>query len=108
MPVIGFVSHHYARPGMEKALKKRLDETGVVMSKYPGFVARYNVEAVDDPTHITAVAFWESEEAEAGWNKGPDRGRGGNPPLEAMLDPSRPVFRMRFHVVGEYRPAPGR
>lgn len=104
--MIAFVSHHYALPGKGDELRRRLDQTGITMSAYPGFIARYNLQAVDDPTHVTAVALWESEAALDGWDNGPDRGRAVQQPQgEPVMDASRPIWRVRFKVVGEYKPA---
>ena len=104
--MIAFVSHHYALPGKGNELKRRLDQTGKTMSNYPGLIVRYNLQAIDDPTHVTAVALWESAEALDGWDNGPDRGRAVQQPQgEPVMDSSRPIFRVRFEVVGEYRPA---
>ena len=100
--MIAFVSHHYALPGKDRELVKRLHDTGEKMRRYKGFISRTNLQAIDDPTHVTAVAFWESAEALDAWDNGPDRraGQGGEP----VMDPARPVHRVRFKVVAEFKP----
>ena len=98
--MIAFVSHHYARPEKLEEVQKALHAVGMKMKTYPGFISWVNLEDVNDPTHITAVAYWESEEALDGWDNGPDRGA-----TSAVESPwSKPVYRVRFKVSEEFKP----
>jgi heme-degrading monooxygenase HmoA len=101
--MIVVVSHHYTLPGMGDECIKWFHEIGVKMSRYPGFISRYNTQAVNDPTHVMAVYFWESEQALDGWDNGPDRRQSisGGPPI---LDPARPIYRTRFKILDEFKP----
>ena len=60
-----------------------------------------SLEDVNDPNHITAVAYWESEEALDAWDNGPDRGQGD---VSAESPWSKPVYRVRFQVGDEFKP----
>ena len=98
--MIAFVSHHYARTEKLEEVQKALQSVGMKMKTYPGFISRVNLEDVDDSTHITAVAYWESEEALDAWDNGPDRGA-----TSAINRPwSKPVYRVRFKVSEEFKP----
>ncbi|MFH1140739.1 MAG: antibiotic biosynthesis monooxygenase [Chloroflexota bacterium] len=98
--MIAFVSHHYALPEKVEEVRRRQHETGMKMRTYPGFISRTNLEAVDDPTHMVSVAFWETEEALDGWDYGPDRGQGGQ---QGETVWAKPVFRVRFKVMEEFK-----
>ena len=69
-----FVSHHYARPEKLEVLQNALHEVGMKMKTYPGSISWVNLEDVDDSTHVTAVVYWDSEEALDAWDNVPDRG----------------------------------
>ncbi len=98
--MIAFVSHHYARQEKLEQVREALHNVGLKMRTYPGFISRVNLEDVDDPTHITAVAYWESEQALDAWDNGPDRGQ-----TSSVDSPwSKPVYRVRFKVSEEFRP----
>ena len=98
--MIGLVSHHYARSEKLEEVQKALPAVGMKMKTYPGFISRANLEDVNDPKHITAVAYWESEEALDGWDNVPARGS-----TSAVESPwSKPVYRVRFKVSEEFKP----
>ena len=99
--MIAFVSHHYALPEKLEEVRQRLHDVGMKMRTYPGFISRINLEAVDDPTHITAVAFWQSEESLDGWDHGPDR---GSSQQQGETVWAKPVYRVRFRVLEEFKP----
>ena len=98
--MIAFVSHHYALPEKLEEVRQRLHDVGMKMRTYPGFISRINLEAVDDPTPMTAAAFWESEEALDGWNNGPDRVASLR---QAGTVLAKPGYQIRFRVLEEFK-----
>lgn len=49
--MIFVVSHHWALPGKEEELTRRLHGTAEKMRKYPGFLSRTNIQALDRIQH---------------------------------------------------------
>jgi heme-degrading monooxygenase HmoA len=53
---------HWAKPGQTEYGQRFVDETGVKMEAWPGFVYRYRLEPSAGPTVITTLTAWATEE----------------------------------------------
>jgi heme-degrading monooxygenase HmoA len=53
---------HWAKPGQTEYGRTFIDENGVKMEKWPGFIYRYRLEPTEGPTIITTLTAWATEE----------------------------------------------
>ena len=60
--MIGVLTHHWAKPELVEAAKKMLDGNGLAQSKAPGYGQRLTFISQDDPTKISTLVTWESNE----------------------------------------------
>ena len=72
-------------------------EMALAQSKAPGFVSRQTLESLGDPTKITTLVIWESNEIYDAWRASPERtaAMAGAEELWA-----RPPESERFRVAG--------
>ena len=95
--MIWVLTHHWAKGGNVNEARRLLDGNGLAQSKAPGFVSRQTLLALDDPTQITSIVVWKSNEVYDAWKSSPERAK-------AMADAdklwSRPPESQRFHVAG--------
>ena len=71
--MIGVLTHHWAKPDKVEDARKLLDGNGVAQSKAPGFVSRQTLYAISDPTKITTLVVWDSNEIYDRWRASPER-----------------------------------
>jgi heme-degrading monooxygenase HmoA len=71
--MIGVLTHHWAKPDKVEEAKKLLDGNGTAQSKAPGFVSRQTLYSLGDPTKITTVVVWDSNEIYDQWRASPER-----------------------------------
>jgi heme-degrading monooxygenase HmoA len=71
--VIGVLTHHWARPDKVAEAKTLLERNGAAQSRYEGFGARQTLLAQNDPTKITTLVTWQSNEAYDAWRASPER-----------------------------------
>jgi heme-degrading monooxygenase HmoA len=93
--MIGVLTHHWAKADSIDAAKQLLDGNGLAQSKAPGFVSRQTLYATNDPTKITTLVIWTSNEIYDQWRASPERAvamKGA----EALW--SRPPESERFYV----------
>lgn len=71
--MIGVLTHHWARADKVDEARKLLDRNGLAQSKAPGFVSRQTLYSLTDPTKITTLVIWESNQIYDAWRASPER-----------------------------------
>ena len=71
--MIGVLTHHWAKSDKIEEAKKLLDGNGLAQSKAPGFGARETLYSLTDPTKITTLVTWDSNEIYDAWRASPER-----------------------------------
>lgn len=71
--MIGVLTHHWAKPEKIEAAKQLLDGNGLAQSKAPGFGSRQTLYSLSDPTKITTLVTWDSDEIYDAWRASPER-----------------------------------
>ena len=95
--MIGVLTHHWAREDMVEEARKLLDGNGLAQSKAPGFVSRQTLYSLSDPTKITSLVVWQSNEIYETWRASPERAAAMTGAEELW---SRPPESERFEVAG--------
>ena len=73
MALIGVLTHHWAKADKIEEAKKLLDGNGEAQSRAPGFGARHTFISLSDPTKISTLVTWESNEIYDAWRASPER-----------------------------------
>ena len=73
MALIGVLTHHWAKADKIEEAKKLLDGNGEAQSHAPGFGARHTFISLPDPTKISTLVTWESNEIYDAWRASPER-----------------------------------
>ena len=71
--MLGVLTHHWAKADRVDAAKKLLDGNGLAQSKAPGFVSRQTLYSTVDPTKITTLVVWTSNDIYDQWRASPER-----------------------------------
>ncbi len=71
--MIGVLTHHWAKDGLVEEAAALLDGNGQAQSRAPGFVVRYSLASNSDPTKLSSLVVWESEEIYDAWKTSPER-----------------------------------
>jgi CBS domain-containing protein/heme-degrading monooxygenase HmoA len=71
--MIGVLTHHWAKVDRVEAAKNLLDANGLAQSKAPGFVSRQTLYSTGDPTKITTLVVWTSNDIYDHWRASPER-----------------------------------
>ena len=71
--MIGVLTHHWAKADKVDAARKLLDGNGEAQSKAPGFVSRQTMIGLADPTKITTLVVWTTNEIYDAWRASPER-----------------------------------
>jgi heme-degrading monooxygenase HmoA len=71
--MIGVLTHHWAKPDKVDEAKTLLDGNGLAQSKAPGFVSRQTLYSLSDPTKITTLVVWDSNDIYDQWRASPER-----------------------------------
>ncbi len=71
--MIGVLTHHWAKNNKLAEARQLLDGNGLAQSKAPGFSSRQTLYSISDPTKITSLVVWESEEIYEAWRASPER-----------------------------------
>jgi heme-degrading monooxygenase HmoA len=71
--MIGVLTHHWAKPEQVEEARKLLDRNGLAQSKAPGFRERQTLYSLSDPTQITTLVTWDSNEIYDAWRASPER-----------------------------------
>lgn len=82
--------------GVVRRRPQALDGNGEAQSRHPGFISRVTLVSREDPTKITSLVMWESNDIYDSWRASPVRVR-----TMAGADElwSRPAESERFDVV---------
>ena len=73
MALIGVLTHHWAKADRVEAAKALLDRNGEAQSRAPGFGARQTFISLADPTKISTLVTWETNEIYDAWRASPER-----------------------------------
>ena len=71
--MIGVLTHHWAKADKLEDARKLLDRNGLAQSKAPGFGSRQTLYSLADPTKITTLVTWDSNEIYDAWRASPER-----------------------------------
>jgi heme-degrading monooxygenase HmoA len=71
--MIGVLTHHCAKDGKVSETRRLLDGNGQAQSRAPGFVSRQTLYSRSDPTKITTLVLWESNDIYDAWRASPGR-----------------------------------
>ena len=71
--MIGVLTHHWAKEDKIEEAKKLLDGNVLAQSKAPGFGSRETLYSISDPTKITTLVTWDSNDIYAAWRARPER-----------------------------------
>ncbi len=71
--MIGVLTHHWAKEGKLEEARKLLDRNGLAQSKAVGFGSRQTLYSIGDPSKITTLVTWESNEIYDAWRASPER-----------------------------------
>jgi len=71
--VIGVLTHHWAKPEKVAEAQALLDRNGAAQSRFGGFVERRTLLALNDPTKITTLVTWQSNDIYDAWRASPER-----------------------------------
>ncbi len=71
--MIGVLTHHWAKPDQIESARELLDGNGLAQSKAPGFDSRQTLYSLSDPTQITTLVTWDSNEIYDAWRASPER-----------------------------------
>jgi heme-degrading monooxygenase HmoA len=95
--MIGVLTHHWAKPDKVDEARSLLDRNGEAQSKAPGFVSRQTLHALNDPTKITTLVVWTSNDIYDAWRASPARAAAMKG-AEALW--SKPPESERYEVAG--------
>ncbi len=71
--MIGVLTHHWAKADKIDEAKKLLDGNGLAQSKAPGFGSRETLYSINDPSKITTLVTWDSNDIYDAWRASPER-----------------------------------
>ena len=71
--MIGVLTHHWAKDDEVEEARRLLEDNGRAQSQAPGFGARTTLYSLTDPTKITTLVTWESNEIYDQWRASPQR-----------------------------------
>ncbi len=71
--MIGVLTHHWAKEDKIDEARKLLDRNGEAQSHAPGFVSRQTLISLSDPTKITTLVMWDSNDIYDAWRASPER-----------------------------------
>ena len=71
--MIGVLTHHWAKEDRVAEARALLDRNGLAQSKAPGYGSRQTMVSLGDPTKITTLVTWESNEIYDAWRASPER-----------------------------------
>ena len=71
--MIGVLTHHWAKADKIEEARKLLDGNGEAQSRAPGFVSRETMISLSDPSKITTLVLWDSNDIYDAWRASPER-----------------------------------
>jgi heme-degrading monooxygenase HmoA len=93
--VIGVLTHHWAKPDKVTEARELLERNGAAQAKFSGFGSRQTLLSLSDPTKVTTLVTWDSNEVYDAW-----RGSGERAAVMAAADElwTRPPESERFQL----------
>ena len=73
--MIGVLTHHWAKEDKVEEARRLLDGNGLAQSRAPGYHSRQTLLSLSDPTKITSIVVWDSNEIYDAWRASPERAR---------------------------------
>ena len=73
MAMVGVLTHHWAKADKITEAKALLEGNGEAQSRAPGFGARQTFISLSDPTKISTLVTWDSNEIYDAWRASPER-----------------------------------
>ena len=101
--MIGVLTHHWAIEGKVEEARALLDGNGKAQSRAPGFVSRHTLNSTTDPSKISSLVVWESNEIYDEWKESPERAGAMAGAGELW---ARPPESERFEVADRIPPLP--
>jgi heme-degrading monooxygenase HmoA len=71
--MIGVLTHHWARADKVSEAQTLLDRNGEAQSNAPGFISRQTLLSRSDPTKITTLVVWTTNDIYDAWRASPER-----------------------------------
>jgi heme-degrading monooxygenase HmoA len=71
--MIGVLTHHWARADKVSEAQTLLDRNGEAQSKASGFISRQTLISRSDPTKITTLVVWTTNDIYDAWRASPER-----------------------------------
>ena len=71
--MIAVLTHHWAKDDKFDDAKNLLAKNGAAQSKHPGFIRRVACVSLNDPTKITTLVTWDSNEIYDDWKQSAQR-----------------------------------
>ena len=71
--MIGVLTHHWAKADKIEDARKLLDRNGEAQSKFQAFGARQTMVSLSDPSKISTLVTWDSNEIYDEWRASPER-----------------------------------
>ena len=73
MGMIGVLTHHWAKADRVSEAKALLNRNGEAQSRAPGFGSRQTFVSLSDPTKISTMVTWDSNDIYDTWRASPER-----------------------------------
>jgi heme-degrading monooxygenase HmoA len=71
--MIGVLTHHWAKADRVSEAKALLNRNGEAQSRAPGFGSRQTFVSLSDPTKISTMVTWDSNDIYDAWRASPER-----------------------------------
>ena len=71
--MIGVLTHHWAKEDKVEEARRLLDGNGLAQGRAPGFVSRETLYSRSDPSKITTLVVWDSNDIYDAWRASPER-----------------------------------
>jgi heme-degrading monooxygenase HmoA len=71
--MIGVLTHHWAKADRVSEAKALLNRNGEAQSRAPGFGSRQTFVSLSDPTKISTIVTWDSNDIYDAWRASPER-----------------------------------
>ena len=71
--MIGVLTHHWTKEDRVTEARELLARNGRAQAGAPGFVSRQTLYSLADPSQITSLVLWETNEIYDAWRASPER-----------------------------------
>ena len=73
--MIGVLTHHWAKKDRVEEARRLLDGNGLAQSRALGYRSRQTLLSLSDPSKITSIVVWDSNEIYDAWRASPERAK---------------------------------